>query len=232
MKLKQYLDEKFSKISLYTIGTAVIIFILCTILSLSGVFFRKLLNVIGLVLKPIIYGGIIAYLFEPLIQKMEKLIRGKAARPAAVLITGVLILAITAGGIVLIAVGIQKQSNAVTIDFTDLGSVIGALGIQLNEVNEKVQQWLSENVGIVGDTFGKVTDIFGSLSDLVSNIFFSVIFAIYFLLDSKNIGAYWDRVLDIFIKPPAEKRGNSSVTRTAVFPVISGENCWTPLLYL
>ena len=207
MKLKQYLDNKYNKIAVYTIVTAVIIFLLCIILSLSGGFFRKLFNVIGLVLKPIIYGGVIAYLFEPLIQKIEKMIPAKAARPIAVLITGVLVLVIIVGSIILIAVTIRNQSGAINVDLTSLGSMIESLGVRINDITAKVQTWISENTGIIGETFGKITDIFGSISDLASNIFFSLMFAIYFLLDSENIGAYWDHVLDVLIKP--ESRGKA-----------------------
>ena len=40
--LKQYEDKKYTKIAVYTIITAIIIFVLCVILSLSGGFFSKL----------------------------------------------------------------------------------------------------------------------------------------------------------------------------------------------
>lgn len=207
MKLKQFNDPKYNKIAVYTIITAVIIFALCTILSLSGGFFRKLFSVIGLVLSPIISGGIIAYLFEPLIQKIEKLIHHKAARPIAVLITAVLVLGIAAGGLLLIAITVRNQASSIRIDTDSISSLIASLGVQVNEITAKVQQWLSENSSILGNTFGKITDIFGSLSNLASNLIFSLIFAVYFLLDSENIGAYWSRILDIFIKP--ESRGKA-----------------------
>ena len=212
MKLKQYADSKYTKIAAYVIGTAVIIFILCGILSLSGGFFRKLFNVIGLVLHPIISGGIIAYLFEPLIQKIEKMIRGKAARPIAVLITAVLVLAVLAGSIVFIALTVRNQSNAIKIDFSSLDSVIKSLGLQVSELTEKVQAWLSENSGFVGKTFNVITGFFGSLSDSVSNLIFSVIFAIYFLLDSENIGAYWSRVLNVLVKPESRAKARELIS--------------------
>ena len=70
-KIKSYLDSKYSKISFSVICMAVIIFFLCILISMSGGFFQKIFTVIGLVLKPIIAGGVIAYLFEPVLQLLE-----------------------------------------------------------------------------------------------------------------------------------------------------------------
>lgn len=205
MKLKEYLDSRYNKIAVYTIITVVIIFILCIILSISGGFFQKLFSVIGLVLRPIITGGVIAYLFEPVIQKIEKLFHGKSARLIAVIITGLLLLLIIAGGVLFIAVTVRDQANSVTLDTgsitTFVESLIESLDLRIDEITAKAQTWLSEHSSVLGTVFGKLTGVFGSLSDFASSLFFSVIFAIYFLLDSKNIGAYWSRILDIFVKP-------------------------------
>lgn len=212
MKLNQYYDQKYNKIAIYAIITAVIIFTLCIILSLSEGFFRKLFNVIGLVLHPIISGGIIAYLFEPVVQKLEKLFHGKSARPIAVLITGVVVLAIFIGGLVLIGLVIRKQSTSVKVDFSSFGSMIESLGLQISEITTKVQTWLSENSGIIGKIFKAVTGFFGSLSDFASNLFFGVIFAIYFLLDSENIGAYWSHILDVLVKPGSRAKARELIS--------------------
>ena len=206
MKLRESIDKRYTKIAVYAIITAVIIFVLCMILSISGGFFKKLFDVIGLVIRPIITGGIIAYLFEPLIQNIEKSVSVKSARLAAVIITTLLMAAIFAGAVFLIAVMVQNQANKVTIDPENIKSVVGSLGLQIDEITTKIQNWLSENSSILGDTFGKITGIFGSLSGVASNLFFSVIFGFYFLLDSKNIGAYWSRILNIFVKPESREK--------------------------
>lgn len=211
MNLKQFNDPKYNKIAAYVIITAVIIFILCNILSLSGGFFRKLFNVIGLVLKPIIYGGIIAYLFEPLIQKIEQLFQGKSARPIAVILTAALILTAFIGGIIMIGIAARNRAGAITIDTGSVSAIIQSLDVQINEIIAKVQNWLTENLGMVGNTFGKITDIFSGFSDFASNLFFSLIFAVYFLLDSERIGAYWSRILNIFVKPEFRERARELI---------------------
>ena len=212
MKIKQFNDPKYNTIAMYVIVTSVIIFALCTIFSLSGGFFKKIFNVLGLVLHPIISGGIIAYLFEPVIQKLEKLFKGNAARPIAVVITGVVILAVFIGGLVLIGVSIRRQSTSIKIDTSNFGALVNSLGLQISEVNAKVQAWLSENSGIFGRIFKVITGFFGNLSDSVSNLFFAVIFGIYYLLDSDNIGRYWSHVLDVFVKPESQNKAREIIS--------------------
>lgn len=209
MKLKQYEDKKYTKIAVYAIITSVIIFTLCIILSLSGGFFRKLFNLIGLVLQPIISGGIIAYLFEPLIQKFEKVLH--SSRTAAVIVTVVIILGIIIGSLVFIALTVRNQSNAITVDTSSLDALIKSFDMQIDEITGKAQAWLSENSGVVGKIFKSITGFFGSVSDFASNLFFSVIFAIYFLLDSENIGAYWSHVLDVFVKPESRAKAQELI---------------------
>ena len=206
MKLERYTDSKYNKIAVYAIDTAVIIFILCSVLSLSGGFFRKLFNIIGLVLHPVISGGIIAYLFEPVIRKLDKIIPGKSSRPIAVLITAVLVLCMIAGVIVFIAGAVRNQSSTVKVDFSSFGSMIESLGMQISEITTKIQTWLSENSGIIGKFFKTITGFFGSLSDFASNLLFAVIFALYFLLDSEHIGGYWSHVLDVLVKPESREK--------------------------
>ena len=212
MNLKQFDNPKYNKIAVYVIITAVIIFILCTTLSLSGGFFRKLFNVIGLVLKPIIYGGIIAYIFEPLIQMVEKLFHGKSARLIAVILTAALVLAVFIGGIFMIGIAARNRAGSITIDTGSVSAIIKSLDVQINEIIAKVQNWLTENLGVIGNTFGKITNIFSGFSDFASNFFFSLIFAVYFLLDSERLGAYWSRILDIFVKPEFRERARELIS--------------------
>lgn len=204
MKLKEYKDSRYRKIAFYAVITIVVSFVLCMILSLSGGFFRKLFDVIGLVLKPIIYGGIIAYLLEPAVQKFEKLFRGKSARPLAVAVTLVLILLLAAGTMFFIGSVVKDQVSGIRPD--DFSSMITSFDSQINEIKTRVQTWLSENTGLIGESVGKVTGWLSSASGAASTLLFSVIFAIYFLLDSENIGSYWMRVINLLFSERSRKK--------------------------
>ena len=167
-KLKQKLDNKYTKISLYAIGTLVITFILCTLLSLSGGFFRRFFHIIGLVLKPFIAGGIIAYLFEPLIQRIEKMLKFKNARPVAVFGTLLIIVLLIIALLFTVFAFISNQVQE--IHFDDIGTLISNFSEQLNDVWERAQQWLANhdiNLGkITGGVSGFISGLTGTASDI------------------------------------------------------------------
>ena len=195
--LKQFNDKKYTKIALYAVGTVILSFLLCTLISLSGGFFRKLFHIIGLVLKPFIAGGILAYLFEPLVQWLEKKL--KIARPIAVFGTLVIIVLLV---ISLLFIAVAFITNQVQeINFSDIGALIGDFSVQLNDIWARIQDWFVNHDINIGKITGGVTGFISGITGAASDIFFAVIFSIYFLLDSKSISGYWDRVRVLFVKP-------------------------------
>ncbi|MBQ6509095.1 MAG: AI-2E family transporter [Flexilinea sp.] len=198
-KLKQYLDKRYTKVSLYVIGTIIVTFFLCILISMSGGFFENLFHVIGLVLKPFIAGGIIAYLFEPLVQWIEKGLKIKAARPIAVFGTLILIILLV---ISLLFMAFAFLSNQVQeIHFEDIGNLIGDFSVQLNDIWAKAQEWFASHDINIGKITGGVSGFISGLTGAATDILFAVIFSIYFMLDSNAITGYWNRVRGIFIKP-------------------------------
>ena len=197
--LNKYKDSKYTKISVYVIGTVIITFFLCILISMSGGFFENLFHVIGLVLKPFIAGGIIAYLFEPVVQWVEKRLKIKAARPIAVFGTLLIIVLLI---ISLLFVAVAFITNQVQeINFSDIGSLIGDFSVQLNDIWAKAQEWFASHDINIGKITGGVSGFISGLTGAAPDILFAVIFAIYFMLDSNAITGYWDRVRGIFIKP-------------------------------
>ena len=196
--LKQYKDNKYTKISVYVIGTIIISFILCSILSLSGGFFTKLFHIIGLVLKPFIAGGIIAYLFEPVVQFFTKRMKFKGARTVAVF--GTLIIIVLAV-IALLFTLVAFLSNQVhEINFSDISKLVGDFSGQLNDIWARAQKWLETHDINLGKITGGVNGFISGLTGAASDALFAVIFALYFMLDSDRIEGYWNRVRNIFIK--------------------------------
>lgn len=200
--LKQYEDKKYTKIAVYTIITAIIIFVLCIILSLSGGFFSKLFNVIGLVLKPIIAGGVIAYLVEPLVQWIQKKL--KFSRPVAVVGTLVVILLLIIGLLVMAGVFLGQQISL--INFNGIGELIGSFSEQLTEIGKRVEDWFASHSIDIKAITGGVGNVVSGITGAASDIFFAVIFAIYFLLDSEGIQNYWNRVRKLFVKPETQAK--------------------------
>ena len=196
--LKQYKDSKYTKISVYVIGTIIITFVLCIILSLSGGFFNKLFNIIGLVLKPFIAGGIIAYLFEPVVQFLAKGMKFKNARTVAVF--GTLLIIILAVIAILFMVVAFLTNQVQEINFADIGELLGGFTEQLNDIWARAQTWLETHDINLGKITGGVSGFISGLTGAASDILFAIIFALYFMLDSDRIQNYWNRVRSIFIK--------------------------------
>ena len=197
--LNKYKDSKYTKISIYVIGTVIITFFLCILISMSGGFFENLFHVIGLVLKPFIAGGIIAYLFEPVVQWVEKRLMIKAARPIAVFGTLLIIVLVI---IALLFTAVAFITNQVQeINISDIGSLVGDFSVQLNDIWAKAQEWFANHDINIGKITGGVSGFISGITGAATDILFAVIFAIYFMLDSNAITGYWDRVRGIFIKP-------------------------------
>ena len=176
-----------------------ICFILCVLLSLSRGFFSKIFQVIGLVLKPIIAGGVIAYLIEPVVQKLEKILKFKNARAVAVIGTIMIIVLFVIALLFMAAAFIGKHVSG--IHFSDIGDLLGNFTDQINDIGEKIQAWFA-NQGInIGAITGGVGSVISGITGAASDIFFAIIFAIYFMLDSESIQGYWNRVRVLFFKP-------------------------------
>ena len=73
-RLKDKLDPKYLKICAYGAATVIFIVVVLMILAYSGGFWKTLWSMFTAVLKPIIIGGIICYLFTPLVEKIERLL--------------------------------------------------------------------------------------------------------------------------------------------------------------
>lgn len=182
--------------------TVLISFFLCILLSMSGVFFQKVFNVIGLVLKPIIIGGVIAYLVEPVVQWIQKKL--KWSRSVSV-ITTILLVVLLVLGVVLITVLFLGQQIS-SINFENIGSLIASFSDQFNEIGTRVQQWFENHSIDIKAITGGVGNFVSGITGTASDIFFALIFAVYFLLDSDGITKYWDRVIKIFIKPETQAK--------------------------
>ena len=200
--LKQYEDKKYTKIAVYVIITVLITFFLCILVSMSGGFFQKVFNVIGMVLKPIITGGVIAYLVEPVVQWFQKKL--KWSRSVSVIGTILLVVLLVLGLLLIAGLFLGRQISS--INFDDIGNLIASFSDQINEIGTRVQQWFANHSIDIKAITGGVGNFVSGLTGAASDIFFALIFAVYFLLDSDGISGYWDRVRKLFIKPETQAK--------------------------
>ena len=222
MKWNGKLNKKYTQISIYVAVTAVVIYVLTQLVDGAPQIFSYLMERIRWivkVIKPIIIGFVIAYLFEPVVmlfqKKLEKRKRyrdkPRKARFHSVIIT-VLIVAIAIIALISILIySISKQIRLANMDdivllvktyakyFTDF---INSIIDQLKELNIETQEFQSVITSItsklsviVTNTLNSTAGSIGSISGVISTLAFSIIIGIWFMIDGTMIVNYLNKVM-------------------------------------
>ena len=107
-RLKERIDSRYLKISIYAVLSAVAVCVICFLLYRFRGVFADALRIIVEVLKPIAFGALVCYLLTPITNYLIRLLSGKHkepkgwVRPVAVVLTILFILAVIAGLILLL----------------------------------------------------------------------------------------------------------------------------------
>lgn len=208
-RLRDRIDPKYLKISIYVIISAVIIFILCLIVFHSQGFFAKVGSILKAVIGPIAYGAVICYLLTPITNFLVRLLKGKSeqqkgwVRPVAVVLTILFILIVING--LLLLLGLFVYNGIKTIRIDDIGQLLENVKNEIARFSAGIKEKLAgiempidnlESIlsNAIGNAGGSIASIIGSIPKAASTILFSVIFSIYFLLDGKRVSNYLKRV--------------------------------------
>lgn len=224
MNIKNKLDPKYTKISLYVIGTTAAIFILFRLsLNLGNV-----LNAIGgwldwifTLLTPVFWGFILAYLLQPAVDKIESKLsklsffqkKNKKPRSLAVTITFVIIVILLIIGLSLLISSLTNEIKVADADSLiqlvnyvsqSLQSFYNALLNSLNSLNidskalqeyvTKIGNMLASSIAGLGNNLVVSAQ---NISSFVTNFLFTIIFSIYFLNDGERIHSYWDKFANV-----------------------------------
>ena len=204
-RIKDRVDPKYLKISVYAVLSVTAAFSLCLILFRAQPFFAGAWNLIKTVLTPVIIGAVICYLLTPITDHMTRLLTGKGkdtkpwVRVLAVILTILLILAVIAGLIFILSLFVYRGIRAISME--ELRHLILAAKNELTAFYKAIQDTISglelpagklEN--IVSELFeavgGWISDIIAGLPKAAANVLFATVFSIYFLLDGKRVGDY------------------------------------------
>lgn len=222
MKWNGNLNKKYTQISAYVIATAVIIYILSLVAKNAPAILGTVLEKVGWlvkVIKPIIIGFVIAYLFEPVVLFFEKrlanrkryLEKPRKARFHSVLITVVIVFIALAAMISILVFSITNQLRLANFDdiiylfktyagyITDF---VNSLTEQLQELNFETKEFqgiLTEVTGkltsFVSNTLNSTAGSISSLTGTLTTLAFSVIIGIWFLIDGKMMTNYMNKVM-------------------------------------
>ncbi|MDO5293609.1 MAG: AI-2E family transporter [bacterium] len=213
MNLKKKMNRQYMTISAYVIVTCIIIYSLSLVAKNAPVIYYKVLNSLGSILaiiKPILIGFAIAYVLDGVVSWIENKLkrvkyinRLKSTRGLAVLITTLLVLAGFTLIITLLVYSVTDQIRVANFDSLvtlaedtaasltnfskTLTNKLNSWNIQSNEISNVVKT-ISDYAMNIGTNF--VSGVMNSLSNVtgtLTTLAFSVIIAIYFLIDGKMI---------------------------------------------
>ena len=214
-RLKDKIDPKYLKISVYAAISLTAAFALCLILFRSQGFLAEVWNIIKTVMRPVIIGAVICYLLTPITNHLILLLGGKGkeakrwVRPVAVLLTILLILAVVAGLIFLLSLFVYRGIRAISLD--ELRNLIAAAKSELSAFYHGIQNAISglelpagklenlladllENVGTA------ISDVIAGLPKAAATTLFAAVFSVYFLLDGKRVGDYLKHAFSVLCR--------------------------------
>ncbi len=215
-------SRQYRMIAAYAVATVVISYVLLhmannlgDILKMAG----KAAQTIGMLLTPLFWGFVVAYILSPAVEFFENRFQKRGSfkrnlhkrRGISVAVTYLLAILFLGALLSIVASALSKNLRIASLE--DLVIMIETFAGTLKSFQRSIQDWLvkmnlssnevatalsdvGESVasftsGLSKSITGKITQI-GSL--LTSSIFV-IIFSIYFLLDKEGIERYWKRVV-------------------------------------
>lgn len=238
MKFRDKLDRKYLKIVAYTVLAVGLSYALILLLGQYQSIGKSLMsgiNWVAAILKPVVIGAILAYIFNPLVGLTEKIVtrnakslsqnpvQRKRRHTVAVLITLLFIVAVVLASLTAVIYAVTKQVQTINAD--SINALVNSIVDQAKSFEHSFKQWLSKyNFGDNYDlNFEKnlikwisnrinsasgLPTLFSNITAGVSTLLFSVMFAVYFLFDAENLKKYWGRML----RTIWSQRANNSLT--------------------
>ncbi|MBQ8305933.1 MAG: AI-2E family transporter [Blautia sp.] len=221
-RLKDRMDIQYTRIAIYVVITACVLFILFRIIRNFEAVLQAIgagMHWLGVILTPLIAGFILAYIVSPLVKFFERRLkklplfkkREKDPRGTAVLLAvGLIVIALVLGLSVIFSM-LSRQFRLFRFD--DLGNLISDFGAGVKKMTSDLEAWV-KSLNIKSADLSKfaesvtnwlqnasqglansAVDLLGGLPTILANAVFAIIFGIYFLLDADGLSRYWNRVL-------------------------------------
>lgn len=222
--MKIEFDKKLFKYSIYIVITAVILYIAFLIILNMGLLFRSAFDFLGYLtnlIKPLIFGIIIAYLLYPITRSIEtflkqnklyKLEKASTRRIIAIMITYVLIIGIFSGLIlgIYFMIGGQISNNTTIINMTQhislylksnsfsTESIKGTLDRLDNSFIDNIKPYIISGIiylqRYVESNLGNMTSYIMSIGSGVATFFIALVISIYLLKDSEYFIELWNKL--------------------------------------
>ena len=206
-KLIEKLDPKYLKVCVYAAATVIITFgIMALLVSTRGLWI-KLWSIFTAVLKPIIIGAVISYLFMPIVNKIEGLINKNKehrwARSVGVFLTFIIVVAAISLIIGIIVSTVYK--NITMLDLETMKGFYNSIQTQYTNLYGYFTDQLDGSKLPAKEISSFIAKITGTTKSVISGLLFGSIFSIYFMIDGKRISEYWRRALRIIFSKRSEE---------------------------
>ncbi|MDD6154643.1 MAG: NAD(P)H-hydrate epimerase [Eubacteriales bacterium] len=201
------IDKKYVKVCLYALATVLAGLFFVFICYESAGFWTKLGRVAGAVMKPLITGIIICYLLLPVTNFFDKKFsKGRsggavatASRAGAVALTVLIVAGVITVALAAVFVTFYRQIGS--IDFVKLQDFLTQLESQYSDMANQLSKFLGDH-GFSSENVAKIlSSLVSSGTSVLKNLFFGLIFSIYFLYDGKRIGSYWKSAARRLLSP-------------------------------
>ena len=198
-------NRKYTQIAVYVVATVIAIYLVIAAGSnMSDIlkWIKKGCDFLSQVFTPLLIGFVIAYLLKPLVEKVESSLRNmsyfqekkKLSHQLSVAITSLIVLFVFA---LLTAFVIRSIGRELAVtQFKDMSDFLRIIAKNVNAFSTvQLQQFLKAFTnGLTTNILGAITRI----SDFFTNLLFSIIFAIYFMLDGEKLWNYWSKSIKAF----------------------------------
>lgn len=214
--------RNYSLIARYVILTVVVSYILILAAGNLGPILKTLGRVTGTVgrlLSPLFWGFILAYILMPGVRFFEKKLRRlkfyrkKKRNPHGISVAITCIITLI-GLVVILSIVVSTITRSVSIAgpaqivdalrsvAASIKSLQNTITLRLEEMNissNEVKKAVNEIAGRIAQfangLSSSLTGTLGHVGGFLTNLLFTVIFAIYFMLDARGLKRYWNRVL-------------------------------------
>lgn len=211
-------NRKYTQIATYVVLTVIAIYLVIAAGSnMSDIlkWIQKGFGFLSQVFTPLLIGFVIAYLLKPLVEKVKSSLlnisylkeKKKLCHQLSVAITSLIVLLIfvVLSTFVIKSIGrelavtqFKDMSDFLRIVAKNVNAFYEELIVQLKSMSistVQLQQFLKTFAnGLTSNILGAITKV----SDFFTNLLFSIIFAIYFMLDGEKLCSYWSKSIKAF----------------------------------
>lgn len=198
--IKSLIDFRYLKICVYVIFTVLVIAAIGLFTYTSSELLLKVWELACAVAEPFVYGMLICYLLLPAVRELAEKLAGwgifeeslvARIRIATALTVATVVLVVCAVAFMLVLV-ITRSIESVNPE--TIHSLLAAAEGGINKLLSTLQRFATE-LGIVkGGERATLIGAFGAATNVISRVFFSMVFGVYFLLDGERVFKYAKRV--------------------------------------